>query len=164
MQIRKSNVQDLNTLLDLYQHARSFMAQHGNPSQWGNSYPPVSTLENDIREGNSYVCVEDGQIVATFYFRIGPDDTYAKIYNGQWLNEEPYGVVHRIASNGTVKGAATYCINWALSQCGNLKIDTHQDNRIMQHLLEKNGFTNCGIIFIEDGTERIAYQKKTCQP
>ena len=164
MQIRKSNVQDLNTLLNLYQHARSFMAQHGNPSQWGNSYPPVSTLENDIREGNSYVCVEDEQIVATFYFRIGPDDTYAKIYNGQWLNEEPYGVVHRIASNGTVKGAATYCINWALSQCGNLKIDTHQDNRIMQHLLEKNGFTNCGIIFIEDGTERIAYQKKTCQP
>lgn len=164
MKIRKTTTQDLEQLLELYQHARSFMAQHGNPTQWGNSYPPVSVLEQDIQNGDSYVCEEDGMIIATFYFRIGSDDTYAKIYAGQWLNEEPYGVVHRIASSGTVKGAATYCINWALSQCGNLKIDTHEDNLVMQHLLEKNGFTRCGLIYVHDGSQRIAFQKKTYQP
>ncbi len=55
---------------------------------------------------------------------------------------------------------ASFCLCRALSQCGNLKIDTHRDNKIMQHLLEKNGFKYCGIINTDDGTERMAYQKE----
>ena len=68
--------------------------------------------------------------------------------------------MHRIASGGTRRGCASFCLDWALNQCGNLKIDTHRDNRIMQHLLDKNGFTYCGIIYLDDGTERLAYQKQ----
>lgn len=67
--------------------------------------------------------------------------------------------MHRITSDGTIKGAASFCLDWAFSQCGNLKIDTHQDNHIMQHLLDKKGFTYCGIIYTDDGGERLAYQK-----
>nr|WP_330399667.1 hypothetical protein [Mediterraneibacter gnavus] len=77
-----------------------------------------------------------------------------------WLNDAPYGVVHRIASDGTVKGAASFCLNWAFSQCQNLKIDTHQDNLVMQSLLAKLDFKKCGIILTEDGSSRIAYQKQ----
>lgn len=160
MEIRKSQLADLDILMKLYEGARSFMTSHGNPSQWGNSYPPKPLLARDIEEGNSYVCEEQGKVVATFYYKLGKDDTYAKIYEGQWLDDSPYGVVHRITSNGTVRGAATFCLNWALKQCGNLKIDTHRDNMVMQHMLDKNGFTYCGIIYSEDGTERLAYQKK----
>lgn len=159
MNIRKTTFDDMNVLLKLYENARTFMSNHGNPTQWGTAYPPASMLEQDITAGHSYVCEEDGYIIATFYFRTGKDDTYAKIYDGQWLNDLPYGVVHRITSDGSVKGAASFCLEWAFSQCGNLKIDTHRDNQIMQHMLEKNGFTRCGIIYIEDGSERIAYQK-----
>ena len=159
MEIRKTELADLDVLLKMYERARMFMSSHGNPTQWGNSYPPKTLLAEDIENGNSYVCIEHGIIIATFYYKDGRDDSYIKIYNGQWLNEAPYGVVHRITSDGTIKGAATFCLNWALGQCGNLKIDTHRDNVVMQHMLDKNGFTYCGIIYLEDGSERLAYQK-----
>lgn len=136
------------------------MSSHGNPTQWGNTYPPKPLVAKDIEEGCSYVCIEQDKIVATFYYKEGRDDTYVKIYEGQWLDDSPYGVIHRITSDGTVRGAATYCINWALNQCGNLRMDTHRDNMVMQHTLDKNGFTYCGIIYSDDGTERLAYQKK----
>ena len=89
----------------------------------------------------------------------GIDPTYLKIYDGQWKNDAPYGVVHRITSSGKVKGAASFCLDWAFSQCGNLKIDTHENNVVMQNLLKKNGFTYCGRIYVDDGGERLAFQK-----
>ena len=122
MNIRKTELTDIEELQKLYEHARTFMADHGNPTQWGNTYPPKSLIEQDIRDGVSYVCEEAGQLLAVFFYKKGRDDTYAKIYEGQWLNEDPYGVVHRIASSGTRKGCASFCLNWALTQCGNLKI------------------------------------------
>ena len=159
MIIRKTRPDELDLLMKMYEHARLFMAGHGNPAQWGQSYPKQTLIADNINSGCSYVCEEHGQIIATFYYKEGPDDTYRRIYSGDWLNQRPYGVVHRITSDGTVKGAASFCLNWAFDQCGNLKIDTHKDNRIMQHLLDKNGFTYCGIIYTDDGSERMAYQK-----
>lgn len=159
MIIRKTRPDELDLLTKMYEHARLFMAGHGNPAQWGQTYPKRTLIAADIASGCSYVCEEHGQIIATFYYKTGPDDTYRRIYCGDWLNERPYGVVHRITSNGTVKGAASFCLEWAFEQCGNLKIDTHKDNRIMQHLLDKNGFSYCGIIYTDDGSERMAYQK-----
>mgnify|MGYP001087792180 CR=1 FL=1 len=160
MKIRKSTFNDLNAILELYRKARVFMSENGNPSQWGSSYPSTELVEQDIAEGSSYVCESDGRIAAVFYYKFGKDATYQTIRSGSWLNDLPYGVVHRITSDGTVKGAATYCLNWAFQQCRNLKIDTHRENLIMQHLLKKNGFSQCGIIYTDDGTERLAYQKE----
>lgn len=159
MNIRKTKPEELDFLMKLYESARIFMANHGNADQWGTAYPPEALIRADIASGCSYVCEEQGKIIATFFYSTGPDDTYRHIYDGEWLNDLPYGVVHRITSDGTVKGAATFCLEWAFNQCGNLKIDTHRDNQIMQHLLNKNGFTYCGIIYTDDGTSRIAYQK-----
>lgn len=136
------------------------MASHGNPTQWGTTYPPVDMIEHDIRMGNAYVCEENNRVIAVFYYAFENDVTYTTIYDGNWLNDAPYGVVHRIASDGTVKGAASFCLNWAFSQCQNLKIDTHQDNLVMQSLLAKLDFKKCGIILTEDGSSRIAYQKQ----
>ena len=78
---------------------------------------------------------------------------------GQWLNDKPYGVIHRIASDGKTKGIGSFCVNWVVSQCGNVRIDTHRDNVVMQNMLKKNGFQYCGIIHIENGEERLAYQR-----
>ena len=159
MEIRKTKPEELNILIRMYENARIFMASHGNPLQWGNTYPASQILMDDISSGNSYVCVEHDKIIATFYYKEGIDDTYVRIYEGQWLNEAPYGVVHRITSDGTIRGAASFCLNWAFNKCGNLKIDTHRDNIVMQHLLDKNGFKYCGVVYLENGSERIAYQK-----
>ena len=159
MEIRKTKPEELNILIRMYENARIFMASHGNPLQWGNTYTAPQILFDYISSWNSYVCVEHDKIIATFYYKEGIDDTYVRIYEGQWLNEAPYGVVHRITSDGTIRGAASFCLNWAFNKCGNLKIDTHRDNIVMQHLLDKNGFKYCGVVYLENGSERIAYQK-----
>ncbi len=159
MEIRRAIVNDYPIILTLYEKARLFMAEHQNPHQWGTSRPSKEEIYLDIEKGQHYVCIEEDQIVATFFYSLGQDKTYDNIYNGQWLCEEPYGVVHRITSDGSVKGAASFCLQWAFDQCKNLRIDTHKDNYIMQNLLKKNGFHYCGIIICEDNTERLAYQK-----
>ncbi len=159
MEIRKASFSDYRTILTLYEKARSFMAEHNNPHQWGTSRPSKEEISSGIEQGNHYVCIAQKEVVATFFYALGQDKTYDNIYDGNWLCDSPYGVVHRITSDGSVKGAASFCLDWAFSQCGNLRIDTHNDNKIMQNLLKKNGFVYCGIIICEDGTKRLAYQK-----
>ncbi len=159
MKIRPTMREDLEAVMKLYADARKFMGENGNPTQWVNGYPTLEMVSGDIQEESSYVCVEDDVILGVFRFTIGIDPTYIHIYEGSWLNEEPYGVVHRIASSGQKKGVASYCLNWCLEQWGNIRIDTHRDNYIMQNLLLKNGYSRCGIIYLENGDERIAFQK-----
>ena len=159
MEIRKTKMEELDQVMAIYAHARKFMAEHGNATQWGTTKPARELIEADILRGDSYVCVEEGQIAAVFYYKAEVDSTYITIYDGAWKNALPYGVVHRIASAGTVKGAGSFCLNWAFAQCGNLKIDTHENNIVMQNLLKKNGFEYCGIIHLLNGDERLAYQK-----
>lgn len=160
MDIRKAVTEQLDLIMKIYEKARIFMAEHGNPDQWGESYPPRALVEEDIRDGNLFVCMEKEDIAAVFFYRKGEDETYREIYDGAWLCSGPYGVVHRIASAGVVKGAALCCLQWALEQCGDLRIDTHRDNRVMQGLLAKAGFTYCGVIYDREiGEERLAYEK-----
>lgn len=164
MKIRNAGIQDLDRIMEIYAHARSFMAQHGNPRQWGaTNWPPEALIRKDIAEGHSHVCLNDGgRIVGTFYFIQGPDiePTYRNITDGAWLDPGPYGVVHRIATDGSEKGIGSFCLNWAYDQCGHLRIDTHGDNTVMQHLLKKLGFVHCGTIYVEeDNDPRVAYEK-----
>ena len=110
MEIRKTKPEELEVLLKMYEHARRFMATHGNASQWENNYPSPQLILDDITEGNSYVCTEQDQIIATFYYKEGADPTYMRIYDGDWINNSRYGVVHRITYNGNVKGSAYLCL------------------------------------------------------
>jgi len=163
MEIRHATEQDFPRMMEIYAYARDFMAKTGNPNQWGPTHwPPEELIHDDIRSGHSYVCEENGRIVGTFYFNAGTsiDATYAVIEDGQWIGDENYGVVHRVAGDGSVKGIGTFCINWAYSQCGHLRIDTHADNTVMRNLLLKLGFTQCGIIHVvEDNYPRFAFEK-----
>ena len=151
---------DLDAIMQIYARARQEMAASGNPTQWGTSFPPQDLIEEDIDTNRLFVYLHNGEMEAVFAFVLGPDPTYAKIEDGQWLNDAlPYGTIHRLASAGKRPGVATDVINWCLEHCESLRADTHADNKIMQHLLEENGFTRCGIIHVEDGTPRIAYQR-----
>ncbi len=160
MQISLAQRSDLTEILSIYESARKFMKDAGNPNQWGSTNPPVFRTEEDIARKKLYV-VKDNQILAVFFFDIGNDPTYSQIYDGKWLNDLPYGVIHRIAVSDAArgKGIAGLCFDYAFSKCGNLKIDTHKDNIPMQKALEKHGFKKCGIIYLLNGDERIAYQK-----
>ena len=170
MEIRKAETKDLDRIMEIYELARRFMAESGNPHQWGdNNWPPRDLIEKNIGEGKLYACVETGlmdceedSVHGVFYYDFGDDidATFRTIEEGAWLNDEPYGVVHRIASDGRVKGMGKYCIDWAVKESGNLRIDTHGDNKVMQNLLGKMGFVRCGIIHVpQDNYPRIAFQK-----
>lgn len=163
MEIRKSTEPDFPHIMELYVRARQFMADHGNPKQWGaTSWPPEALIHQDIANGNSYVCVCDDTVVGTFFFLQGEDiePTYRVIEDGVWSSNTPYGVVHRIAADGKTKGVGTFCLNWAFRQCGHLRIDTHGDNHVMQNLLAKLGFVHRGTIYVEeDNDPRLAYEK-----
>ena len=160
MEIRKTKLSEINTVMKIYEAARNFMKQTGNPNQWGDNRPEQSKIETDINAGNSYVCVDEGRLLGAFTYIFGEEDpTYAYVENGQWLNDRPYGVMHSVASLASGKGVGRFCINWALEQSGNVRIDTHEDNKVMQSLLEKMGFTHCGTIYLENGDPRLAFQK-----
>ena len=163
MDIRHANEKDLSAIMAIYARARGFMAENGNPDQWGpTNWPPEDLIRDDIRQKHSYVCEQNGQIVCVFFYIYGKDiePTYMEIEDGGWISDEAYGVVHRIASSGTVKGVGSFCLNWAFEQCRHLRADTHPDNKIMQNLLEKLGFERRGIIHVvEDNYPRYAYEK-----
>lgn len=161
MIIRQATFDDFPQISSIYSNARIFMREHGNSDQWGQSYPPASLTQSDIENASLYVACENDCILCVFYFAVENDPTYAHIENGNWQNDFPYGVVHRIASSHKVKGVARFCLNWAFEQCGNLKIDTHRNNIPMQNLLKSLNFKYCGVIHLENGDERIAFQK-TC--
>ncbi|MBR3258384.1 MAG: GNAT family N-acetyltransferase [Eggerthellaceae bacterium] len=164
MRIRPSTIEDLDRIMEIYAGARAFMAAHGNPNQWGpTNWPPEQLIRQDIRNGQSYVCVTDeGRVIGTFFFTFGPDiePTYRRITDGAWLDESPYGVVHRLAGDGSERGIGAFCLPWALAQCGHLRIDTHGDNLVMQNLLRKLGFVHCGTVYVEeDDYPRLAFEK-----
>ena len=164
MIIRKAAAEDLPVIRAIYERGRRFMAEHGNPTQWQDKFPADEEVVQGVAYGTQYVCCEDGRIAATFFIDVFEDPTYAVIWDGAWIAKGPYGVVHRLAAAGTVKGAGRFCLQWAFAQCGHIRVDTHADNYVMQNLLDSLGYTRCGIIATHDGTDRIAYEKTEEQP
>ena len=160
--VRGASVSDLERIMGIYRIAQDRMIASGNPLQWGHFYPSEAVIREDIENGNCRVIsVRDGSeeaIHGVFAFCEGTEPTYARIDGGEWLNDGPYAAIHRIAGDGEVKGIFDTALRYCRSRSDNLRIDTHQDNRIMQKLIERNGFVRCGTIYVEDGSPRIAYQ------
>ncbi len=160
MNIRKATLADLPRMEEIFAYAREQMKKNGNPTQWGDNRPTTQSIINNIKKGVSHLLIEKDEIYGTFVFFIGDDPTYHIIEDGEWLNDKPYGVIHQVASDGSRKGVLTDVVNYCENQISNLRIDTHHDNHIMQHLLVKHGFMKCGIIYTDDGTKRLAYHKE----
>lgn len=157
MYIRKALTTDLPFIMAIYENAREFMKQNGNPTQWIAGYPGEELISGDISAGVFYVCEENDSIVGVFAFIIGSEPTYQHIQDGKWNSDEVYGTIHRLASDGKTRGIAKACFDFCRSHCRYLRIDTHKDNLPMQAAIEKYGFTRCGIIHVANGTERIAF-------
>lgn len=156
-QIRRAVGEDLPRILEIYAFARDFMEKTGNPNQWKKTNPPRETLEADIQAGNLYV-VEYGGVHGVFAYFTEPDPTYSYIEDGAWLVESPYGTIHRIAGDGS-GGVFAAALDFAIRQNPHVRIDTHADNKVMQHILQKHGFQRCGIIYLANGEPRIAFEK-----
>lgn len=159
LHIKKAEMKDLPRILEIYAYARNFMKETGNASQWKDDFPPEYLLVSDIEDGNLYVIKEEDTIHAVFAFLMGEEPTYSVIEQGEWLSDTEYGTLHRIAKDGAVKGIFDRIVAFCSQKIDHLRIDTHRDNHVMQHLILKNGFRECGMIHVADGSLRIAYEK-----
>lgn len=158
--VRDTRREDIARVLEIFDRARTFMVSQGNLSQWQNGYPSREQIEKDIQLGRSHVITaEDGHVVGTFYFYLGDDPTYQTI-DGAWPDDNPYGTIHRIASDGSVRGIADTALAYCLEHVADIRVDTHAHNRPMQQWATSRGFVYCGIIRIADGSPRLAYQLK----
>ena len=163
--IREAKPIDITDIMQVMEAAKKIMRSSGNMYQWGDGYPSESVIFSDMEKHGGYVIEDAGRIIAYFAFLPSPEPTYSKIYNGEWLDDTlPYHVIHRIASYPEAHGIFSTIMDFCFSHDSNIRIDTHNDNRIMQHNIEKHGFTYCGIIYLVNGDERLAYQKLNKRP
>ncbi len=165
MVIRPATKADLPAVLPVFEAAKAIMRADGNHDQWGApGFPGDALLLRDIARGGGFVISSEAEgeveksIVAYFALLPSPEPTY-DVIDGAWLTDGHYGVIHRIASYPEVHGIFSAVIDFAAARYPHLRIDTHRDNRIMQHLIDMAGFTYCGVIWLEDGTERLAYER-----
>jgi hypothetical protein len=155
--VRNAVQSDLPRIEEIYAYAREFMAKTGNPNQWGKTNPPHEWLVDDIEKELLHVIEDASGIHGVFYFYIGEDPTYGVIEDGAWRSCEPYGTIHRIASDGS-GGILCTAVEFCKKEISHLRIDTHHDNVIMQKAVAKLGFERSGIIHLANGSPRIAYE------
>lgn len=154
--VRKTLPSELARVMPIYDHARLRMAACGNPNQWIDGYPSADIIKQDITLGNHYSIFVDGRLAGVFTFIIGADPTY-DVIDGRWLNDEPYGTIHRIAAAPQATGIADICLTYCLGLVPDIRIDTHEDNAPMRGWIESRGFSYCGIIRCHNGSPRRAY-------
>lgn len=165
MEFRKSTKNDVPKIMNIVKQAQNYFKEQGI-DQWQNNYPNEEVINGDIENGDSYVMLKDDKVVATTVISFDKEETYDKIYDGKWLSNGDYAVIHRIAVDNTYKGLGLShkIIKYTEDKCKennvhSIKVDTHEENIPMQKLLTKNGFEYCGIIYLEDGGKRVAFEK-----
>lgn len=160
MKIRIATYEDIPYIMAICDEAREIMRSDGNMEQWTGGYPQEEVIRNDIGRAAGYVLESNRGIEGYFAFIPGTEQTYLEIEGGEWLEDDsPYCTIHRLASTKSSHGIAEACFTWCWARSHNLRIDTHRDNHIMQHCIEKFGFSYCGIIHLLNGDPRLAYQK-----
>jgi predicted GNAT family N-acyltransferase len=168
MLIRKTTTSDIDLIIPIFEEARKTIAALGI-DQWQNGYPSREVVEADVEKEQSYCVLTDDEICATMAILTDGEPTYDKIYEGKWLTgnkNRNYIAIHRVAVSVSCRGSGISgkMIDFAADMAKNLKrdslrIDTHRGNVVMRKMLEKNGFCYCGVIYLEDGDERVAYEK-----
>ena len=158
--IRRSTADDIDSIMEVYESAKRYMRSLGNYGQRIAACPDRETVLTDIAHWSHYIAEdEEGEILMAFSFILGEDPTYRVIENGEWLNDKPYGTIHRIASNGRQGGMLKACVDYCKEIIDNIRIDTHADNGPMQNALHRLEFSFCGLIYTRDGSPRLAFQK-----
>ncbi len=165
MEFRRSKKEDIEEIMAIINMAKNYLKEEGI-DQWQKGYPNSDVIEKDIDDGYSYVLTDGGDLVGTTYLSFDGEELYNTIDEGQWLNHGDYGVIHRIAVDRELKrkGLASRIVKEVEDICmekniKSIKIDTHRKNIVMQNFLRKNGFEYCGIIYLVDGDERLAFEK-----
>ena len=146
LSLRNATEADLGDIQRIYEYAQDYMIRSGNPTQWGRSYPSADLIRSDLQKKVCKVIYDETGIHGVFALFDGAEPTYAHIEEGEWLNDEPYVTIHRLAGDGRVHGLFQCAADHCKSISPNVRVDTHANNTTMQRLIEKNGFKKCGLI------------------
>lgn len=164
-EIRKAKENDLPAIMEIIHQAQRTMKQDGF-QQWTEGYPGEEILSKDIEKQSCYLLTDQEEIVAVGTLYMENDPNYRIIEEGNWKTEEPYGTVHRlaVAEGRRQQGLAGILYDRLEKICREkgmrgMRVDTHRDNKKMQSWIRKQGFRLCGIIYVEDGTKRDAFEK-----
>lgn len=165
MEFRLAVESDVDNIMDIIQQAQDYLKNQGI-DQWQDNYPNYETIKNDIKYNNCYVLLNDKLIVGTVAAIFGEEKTYKNIYNGKWLSDKEYLTIHRLAISFNYRrlGLSSVILSKIEELCigknvYSIKVDTHEENIPMQNFLRKAGFQYCGIIYLENGNKRIAFEK-----
>ena len=157
-QIRPTTVHDVDAVMAMYDHSRALMRAEGNSTQWV-GYPTREQLQADMRGRSSFLVLDGHRPVGTFALVAGAEPTYGRIDHGRWLDpSSPYATLHRMAKVDGAHGVAAAMFDFAKRRHRHLRIDTHESNRTMRHLVAAAGFVHCGTVYMADGSERLAYE------
>lgn len=169
MKLRKTKYSDLESIMQIIAQAQIYFSEQGI-DQWQDNYPNKESLRADIDRGESYVLCSDNEPIATAMISYGKEPTYAQI-EGEWLSDAhtPYVVIHRVAVSRTQKrkGCASFIMKCIIDKnspvlphtASSFRIDTHKDNKAMLRLIKQFGFQYCGIIKVDGGAERLAFER-----
>lgn len=156
--IRQAIQDDLPEIMGLYEASRAYMRRIGNAVQWTNGYPAQSIIERDIQLGKMYCVLNDQEVHGVFFWSVESDEFYSEIFDGAWYDDSPYGVIHRLAGDGVIKDLGSIVIKWCLDQYSHIRIDTHESNKPMLKIMRDLDFDYCGIVYVADGTPRLAFE------
>ena len=167
MKLQKSTLANIPAIMKIIADAQRYLASL-NIDQWQDGYPDKEQIILDIENNDSYIVLNHtNKIIGTTVFTTKSEHTYNKI-EGEWLTEKDaqYGVIHRLAVDNDYRKVGL--AKFVFEQCENklklkgdksMRIDTHRDNKGMQGLLTQLGYQYCGVIVLESGAERLAYEK-----
>ena len=157
-QVRPAQLCDVPEVMAMYDHSRQLMRAMGNTTQWV-GYPTQAQLECDMAADAAMIVEANGRPAGTFALVDGEEPTYAKIVHGRWIDDRhPYATIHRVACTGEVRGVTRAAYAYAKRRYPYLRFDTHESNPVMRHVADREGFVYSGVVFMNDGTERLAYE------
>lgn len=165
MEFRKAVESDMDGIMNIFRQAQAFLRENG-VNQWQNGYPNPDTIRDDLENHYGYVLAEEDKVLGTAAVSFDGEKTYQCIHQGQWISRHDYAVIHRMAVDNQCrgKGLSSIMIKNIEEIClkkgvHSIRVDTHRGNLPMQKVMKKNGFAYCGLIYLEDNSERMAFEK-----
>lgn len=162
MILRLATIEEADACYQCIEDARAYHKSLGF-EQWHPDYPTMTTITDDILAHRGYVFCDEGGLLGYCCIVIGDEPAYHSI-EGAWATDRTYAVVHRMAFNMQSRGKhlsgeafsllKKFCID---NNTFSIRVDTQDENKVMQHILARENFKYCGLIQF-DGGPKLAYE------
>ena len=156
MEMRLANQNEAKVCYKCIEDARAYHKSLGF-EQWHPDYPTQQTILDDIAQNIGYAFTEGNEVIGYCCMIFGDEPAYKEI-EGAWKTEKPYAVVHRMSFSSKARGSGVSREAFRLikdccmsNHIDAIRVDTQEENKVMQHILGREGFEYCGLIQFDGG-------------